>query len=94
MFISTISEDSQPSALVPRKKKRTKSTSKQPQERPNTKRKGSTRKGSQLSSTLSQQPAVTASQRLPLVIGNKYLKIENIDLNELLVTPSTYVQIF
>jgi hypothetical protein len=94
MFIPTILEDSQPSGLIPRKKNRTKSTSKQPEEGPSTKRKRSSRKGPQLSSALSRQPTVTTSQRLPLVIGSKYLKIENIDLNELLVTPSIYTQTF
>jgi hypothetical protein len=89
-----IVEDNQPSALIPIKRSLPKTTNEQPQERPSTKRKRSTRKGSQLSSKLSQQPTVPTSQRLPLVIGSKYVKIENIDLNELLVTSSICVQMF
>lgn len=94
IFNSIILDDNQPSALVPRKKSRPTSTNKQPQERPSTKRKRSTRKRSQPSPTSSLEPNITTSQRLPLVIGSKYLKIENIDLNELLVAPSTWIQKF
>ena len=42
-------------------------------------------KVSQHSPAVNRQKAVTASQSLPFVVGKTYLKVENIDLEELLV---------
>lgn len=45
----------------------------------------SDRRKTQPSSVLNHQAAITVSQSLPLVVGNTYIKVENIDLEELSV---------
>ena len=60
---------------------------------PNERQQKKSRKSTSMSKALSipleleQQMTSSSHRHLPLIVGNTYLKVENINLNELMVTP-------
>src|SRR5882762_3248158 len=86
----SISGSTEPSVPVSRKRKRRKMTAPSTSLiKPQTKSVGRPKSNAKMTkhpSTLSRETHITATQNLPLVVGNFYMKVENFNLEELLVS--------